>query len=618
LLDCCHAGALNTEGLNINLDDIQKVVASQGRGVTLIAATEENNLAKESYTLKQGVFSHWLFNGLIGDASNRNGEVTTHSLHEYISRNMAEHHKSQKVIYKTTTAGEPPIIGKGFKPQETIVSSKLTEADLQVIYNTTSDKLDGLEEKTKVDTNLWIQSVHKETGSELSELIEWRNKLERSHPDLKTSPSFRRYDSKITKLQINLADIQPQTVVSEGIMVEEIGSGGFGNVYKIQTSNGFRAYKLYHATLLHEKERVKAFYRGYNAMKKLQHPNIVQVGQLTQAPLGFYMDYIEGQNFANWWTDDPTKYLEVLLVISQTLNYAHTRPDHIVHRDIKPQNIIVDDTNPKKIKPYLTDFDLAWYSMSTTFSTVGDKAVAAFGHYLYAAPEQYEAANDQAKRNPITDIYGFGQLCYFAVVGKDPAHDKSISIGNLRECLAKWTNALAANEFLKIYEKSTQRTPSHRYPTMSEIGIALVKTRNLLLDPNSDHLISRDEFVSQIVFSIYGFEIEPKDSFMSKSERTQVEIQAVTKEKTFIKFDVISGVLGLTGSFDVQRAAVNRRIDKVLSDFRTKNKIEILRHQERVVDVYSSKLEITGDYLSLNGALICGEIIQHTIRAIES
>lgn len=614
MLDCCHAGALPVEELSVNIDAIQEAISSS-IGVTLIAATDADSTAKESEKLHQGVFTHWLFNGLLGDAANNQGEVTTSSLYEFVSKSMAEFHKSQRAVFKTTTIGTLPVLGSGYTPQATIDPTKLTEPRKQEIENLTRERINTLVKNTQAPLESWIKHIHKDTSIILSELVEWRDNLKSSHPELKTSQNFIQYESEIMPLQAKLANLQIGTVLPEGTVSSKIGEGGFGTVYSVQTSTGLQAYKVYHANELHYKDKVKAFMRGYNAMKKLDHPNIVRVTQNTKAPLGFFMQYIDGQNFRDWWSDDPTRYMNVLHVIAQTLEHAHSR--EVVHRDIKPENILISDGYANRPIPYLTDFDLAWYSMATVYSSIGKSPAAVFGHYLYAAPEQYESPNAEITRKPASDIYGFGQLCYFAICGKDPARDSNISISALKERLHQWSSAEAARKFINLYSKCIKRTPSDRYKTMNDVSTELIEVRNLLLDPDSSRSITDDHFLDELIFALFGFTLQPSKTFLSRSQRVQIELSIISREKIEIKFDVVQGFAGLTGSFESQRAAIHKRVSDALDEIKVKHHITIVRHNEKITDVYGTRIELQGNLLTLTGVGICREVISNVINRIE-
>lgn len=87
---------------------------------------------------------------------------------------------------------------------------------------------------------------------------------------------------------------------------------------------------------------------------------------LEDCPLAFTMDFIEGANLRHWVgaADSPADMLSLMLTVADTLRHAHSRG--VVHRDVKPENIIVaPDEASRGWVPFLTDFDLAWFSTAT-------------------------------------------------------------------------------------------------------------------------------------------------------------------------------------------------------------------------------------------------------------
>ncbi|MBI1281703.1 MAG: protein kinase [Anaerolineaceae bacterium] len=616
ILDCCHSGALGLENMTVSLDAIQDAIVYSSTSITLIASAEASKIAKESDEYRQGVFSHFLFDGLLGAAANNQGEITVSTLGEYVSKCMSEFHPDQKIVLKTTYVGQSPILGAGFTPRHQIEIAKLGEAQLQDITSKTVDRLKVIKRNLEyTHEKIWIDKLHNETSRLLTELIQWRQGLENKYVELKTSKAIRVYDHDILRTQIELANITTGIVLQDGIVEREIGMGGFGTVYEIDSIRGRReAYKVYHSNQMHDKDKLKAFKRGYNAMKKLDHPNIVKVIKFTDAPIGFYMDYIEGSNFRDWWTDDVTKILNLLHVIAQTVENAHE--NDVVHRDIKPENIIVASNphNETAPIPYLTDFDLAWYSMATMYSDIESKT-AVVGHYLYAAPEQYETPQADITKKPTADIYGFGQLCYFAVCNRDPERDGDQAKATLKARLEGWTSGEAAYLFMEMYGKATRRTPSQRYQKMREVSADILKIRNLIVDPDKNRILTTEEFIAELIFSIFGFQVSPSRAFVSISQRTQIHIQSITKTRIDLKFELIQGYAAMTGTFEQQRNALNRRVDKVLDDL---SNLETKRHSEKVTDVYSTRIDVEGNFLNLEGVAKIRQVIEGVISCLEN
>ena len=614
LFDCCHAGAFPLETYSISVDAIQKTILTS-TGIALIAATTDTDKAYASDQWTQGVFTQWLFHGLVGGAANNEGKITIFTLYDFISKAMAEHGQ-QTPVFKVTTFGKSPILGDGFSPREEIAISKLTEAKWIEIDTITRDRLQFLHRSLDIDSESWVKHSYRDTSAALSDLITWRVDLERSHPELKKLDSFRRYDTEIMQIQTRLSSLYEGLVIANGTVTSTIGMGGFGTVYKVDTGSGFQAYKVYHSNQLHEYQKIKSFRRGYRAMKNLNHPNVVRVMGQTSAPEGFFMQYIDGPNFRAWWTDDLGTMLNLLHIIAQALEHAHLLG--VVHRDVKPENIIIDTNNPERPIPYLTDFDLAWYSTGTVFSTI-DNPLAVFGHYLYAAPEQYDKPNSEITRKCTTDVYGFGQLCFYAICNSDPERDSASSVATLKNRLGTWTNAEAAHKFLAMYQKCIQRAPANRFQSMNHVSTSLIEIRNLLIDPDKSSILSQEQFMNELVFSLFAFEKEPTKNFSSRSGRTSINIQNILRDSIQIKFDVIQGYTTIHGTFDQQRNTINRRVDSAIDDMNKRfHNITLRRHRETAADTYSTRVEMQGNILMLSGVEFCREMINSVLTCIES
>jgi len=455
-----------------------------------------------------------------------------------------------------------------------------------------------------------MRGIHKRDGT----TIEWRASIQRNYPEVRNHKSFTQYDNDVTQFQATLANIELGTRISKGVVSTQIGSGGFGQVFVVETESTLFAYKVYHAGQLFDKGKVRAFQRGFRSMKKLDHPNIIKAVESSEAPISFYMQYVDGLNFRSWWTDDIVKIMNVLHIVAQTLEYAHQQ--EVIHRDIKPENIIIEDNDSGTAVPYLTDFDLAWYSMASVFSSIG--GAAAFGHYLYAAPEQYETPESDITKKPTTDIYGFGQLCYFAICGKDPARDSVLSTHALRERVQRWNSAEAARKFIEMYSRCIQRTPSERFQSMSDVSTTIIETRNLLIDPDHNVEISEDRFIRELVFSMFGFEINPTRIFNSRSGRTQVNISQLSNARIEIVFEAMREYTGLAGTYEQQKNSITRRIDNAISELEKQIGRPMYKHPDRYSRTYLTRIDMPGNYLTLLGTSWCKGIIQAVLDALES
>lgn len=617
ILDCCHAAAFPLHNTNILLNTVQTTLLGSA-GIVLIAATEAQSKAYEYKALNHGLLTHWLFQAVTGDAADEEGKVTVTTLYEYIASGMVEYSKSQRPVLKMSAIGSSPVIADGFPPRISVRVKRLTGPELERINNTLKVNLERLtsEISSLRDTN--DLQRYKIVSAELTQLISWRRDLEATHPELKEHAYYLTFRNDILRIQAILADVTVGIDTPEGKVVGIIGEGGFGKVYELVNINDEkRAYKVYHANQLHDKQKLKAFRRGYNAMERLSHPHIVDVYKYSEAPIAFSMRYVPGPNFRDWWTDDIPTMIEILLTIAETLHYAHQQG--VIHRDIKPENIIIATVDTQPVA-YLTDFDLAWYSMATTYSSMGS-ANAVFGHYLYAAPEQYESPEAEVTRRHTTDIYGFGQLCYFAVVGKDPVKDQTIPRETLKERLQSWDNGEAAQLFLDLYIKCTKRSPNDRYVDMEAISIELMKIKALLLDPDYERSLTEEGFLKELTFLLFGLGVDQRKSFQSATKLTEVGFSTLNDNRIVINFTNIQRVSAVQGTFQRQREVISRRIDQALTDLRNRNreyKINRLQGDNRV-GLYNTAIEITGpSLLTLQGVLLTKETIKSILSSMES
>lgn len=612
VLDCCHAGAMPTEGVSVILNPVIDTV-TRTSGITLFAATEESSKAYERDDIEQGIFTNCLFLGLSGAATNIDGNVTTSSLHDYLAKAMDVITRKQRLVYKTTIIGESPILAQGYTPQPQITVSKLQPSKVAEIDSIFRSRIKEFRMQNEGDRFLWFEKYYSQASNSISLLIEFLSKQEKIYPEIAITNEWKNYDQDLMGVKAILANIRVGTKISVGTVIEEIGRGGFGTVYKVDVGGNIQAYKVYHGSQLHETMKARAFLRGYNAMRELNHPNIVQVSSSTQAPLGFFMQYVHGQNLRDWWNDNVPNLMSLLHVIAQTLEYAHSKG--VIHRDIKPENIVIDSTDINKPIPFLTDFDLAWYSMATVYSAMGESSV--FGHYLYAAPEQFLHPGMPITQKPTTDVYGFGQLCYFAICGHDPSTDNQDSINGLKDRLKGWGSLEPAREFLNLYARCTEKRPDDRYQNMGDISNVLLNIRNSLLDPGAEKAIDSNSFTSEVIFALFGFEINSEQSFNSRSGRTAIELHYSNFGKVSLYFRVIQAFTGYTGNFDQQRDNITRKMDGIISELKSRFGNDIIRNVDKNVRPYAVTISLPGISLTLSGAQNTAQIIRAIINSIE-
>ena len=233
---------------------------------------------------------------------------------------------------------------------------------------------------------------------------------------LDVSSSPRRSSSEHDAERWPLDSLEPGTVLN-GYRIERIvGRGGMGVIYKARDQSLYRpvAIKVITADALKTPKQAERFEQEAQLLAQLEHPNIVQVYQLGSLGSRRYlvMQWIEGTTLKAWATrygrNLPTEAaLDLLIQICRGLRVAHDRD--IVHRDIKPDNILLTPDGQVK----LVDFGLAkHHEVDRNLSTSG----FLIGTPAYAAPEQIEGRECDAR----TDLYALGIVAFELFAGEHP------------------------------------------------------------------------------------------------------------------------------------------------------------------------------------------------------
>src|SRR5215813_2100146 len=199
-------------------------------------------------------------------------------------------------------------------------------------------------------------------------------------------------------------------------VLEEIGHGGQGVVYRAHQKSLNRTVALkviglgYWATEAH----LKRFRREAEAAASLDHSGIVPIYEVgeREGSCYFSMKFVEGGQLDEVIKREPLstrQAAELIAKVARTVHYAHEHG--ILHRDIKPGNILLD----AKGEPHLTDFGLA--RLVETESTV-TRTMEVLGTPSYMAPEQ--AVGNNAAVSSATDVYGLGAVLYQLLTGNPP------------------------------------------------------------------------------------------------------------------------------------------------------------------------------------------------------
>src|SRR5438309_2720185 len=199
-------------------------------------------------------------------------------------------------------------------------------------------------------------------------------------------------------------------------LLQEIGRGGQGVVYRARQKSLNRIVALKVIALGHwaTEPHVKRFRREAEAAARLNHPGIVPIYEIGERDGACYfsMGLVEGGQLDAMLKREPMPIrsaVELIVKLARTVQYAHEH--NILHRDIKPGNILLD----AKGEPHLTDFGLA--RLVEAESTVTG-TLEVLGTPSYMAPEQ--AAGETTKVSKATDVYGLGAVLYQLLTRQPP------------------------------------------------------------------------------------------------------------------------------------------------------------------------------------------------------
>jgi eukaryotic-like serine/threonine-protein kinase len=580
----------------------------------LLAACRGEEKAYEDPLVGHSIFTSQLLAGLLGDAADSAGEVTVTSLYDYASREV-QRSGLQEPVFRGDIAGRM-VLGTGLVPR---TRPQVTEERILEIERLARKYVEDYQAKMgPIYSNLseWKASGSKLAAQMLEPILQWFEKQLIELPQLKSNPAFRAQQGAAIQRQAALCSIDPGTVCLEGVLEKQLGTGAFGTVWRVdrEPPHPPLAYKVYHSQELSIMDKVSRFRRGYDAMLRLDHPHIVRVQKFTRCPLGFYMDFIDGPNLRSFVGNAvaPPEMIAILLTIAETLRHAHKR--EVTHRDVKPENIILSyDQTSAGWKPFLTDFDLAWFPTATQITK------EAMGVVNYAAPEQLSAPGSAGAHSSAVDTYAFAQLSFFAITSSNPI---PMGIADNKKALAErirngWL-ADAASEFVNLYSDCSATKPTLR-PNFDAICERLFRISQLLSEIPKNEILEQSRFVREIIFSMIGLSSDYESatgSFLTLSKKTRVTVQlhrvqgsiaTVAYEFQCQEEPILAGIVTFA---DVRKTLV-ARIDGVLKNFPD------TRRRGGSQAPFQSSVEHGGLQLNLNGVAVARSLISRVLDVIE-
>jgi len=268
-------------------------------------------------------------------------------------------------------------------------------------------------------------------------------------------------------------DVDPGRQLNQYLLVKQIGKGGMGTVWKAWDRKLTRwvAIKFLVAT---EEEDIARFQREAKLAARLRHPNIAPIYEVGEEPARqagqtprhyLAMEYIDGQSMSSAATNLPMNVLlEIFLKITQGIEAAHKAG--VVHRDLKPQNIMLTSDG----WPYVMDFGLAKALQTESSISVSG---AVMGTPAYMPPEQAQGELDKVDAQ--SDVYSLGATIYAVLCKKQPFAGKNPMEVLMKVCKddppsPRSINPQIPESIEAIILKAMSKEKADRYASASALG----------------------------------------------------------------------------------------------------------------------------------------------------
>ena len=317
-------------------------------------------------------------------------------------------------------------------------------------------------------------------------------------------------------------------------IIEKVGNGGMATVYKATdlVLKRYVAVKILRDEFTTDEEFIKRFETEAQSAARLVHPNIVSIFDVGVDNGIYYivMELIKGKTLKEIIVEErgplPWKWsVNVAIQIASALEMAHK--NNIIHRDIKPHNIIITEDGIAKV----TDFGIAKAVSNSTITAFG----TTIGSVHYFSPEHARGGYTDAK----SDLYSLGIVMYEMVTGKVPFDaDTPVSVA-LKHMQEEPVPPIEMNPHLpeavnKIILKALKKDPMYRYQTATEL---LEDLRMALKNPSGDFVEDEDYDPTAKTQKISTQDVEKMQKRNNKKENKLV---------TFIKnHKVLSSFIGL-------------------------------------------------------------------------
>lgn len=329
-------------------------------------------------------------------------------------------------------------------------------------------------------------------------------------------------------------------------VIEKLGAGAMAVVYKAKQLSLDRmvAIKVLPRKFSSNKQFIERFYAEGRAAAQLNHPNVVAAYDVAQAGEFHYfvMEYVEGKTVHDYIVENKrfkeAEALEIVLQVADALQHAHERG--LIHRDVKPKNIMITPSGVTK----LADLGLA-RALDDKEAALAEKGKA-FGTPYYIAPEQIRG---EVNIGPQADIYSLGATFYHMVTGTVPFNGKNpteVMQKHLKNPLVPpdHVNSRLSAGVSEVIEMMMAKSRKQRYRNVAELLTDLRAVKKGEQPPLAHKESSSAAFMAEVARA--SMESPPMELVADKSRPPSPFADARVKTLLFMFIVVLAWAIAMT------------------------------------------------------------------------
>ena len=375
-------------------------------------------------------------------------------------------------------------------------------------------------------------------------------------------------------------------------IVEKIGGGGMAVVYKAKCNllNRFVAVKILRSEFTNDRDLINKFKGESQAAASLSHPNIVNIYDVGEAEEIYYivMEYVKGKTLKEVIKDEGPLTVDAIIDYTKQIAYAlqHAHHNHIIHRDIKPHNILVTGDNRAKV----TDFGIAVAATSSTLTNAG----SVIGSVHYFSPEQARGGYTDEK----SDLYSLGIVMYEMATSRVPFEGESpitVALKHIQEkpIAPSKINPTVPKTLEDIIMKLMQKEQSSRYQNTAALIEDINKLKNNTLVANYMEPVSEVDSPTQIIPAVRDIDLEGITPKTSTKNTTPTKNTKKTNKTVIIAAVTLALIASLLFVFGVFYAGSWLKVNEIEVPKLVGKNIEVA---EAEVAALGLKLKTTSKY----------------------